>query len=153
MLQIRPATHADTDCLKEMYLSEVEGHTERATAFAEQLTTRFKTLLALHDGHLCGTVTWDTRGGYDDGVVELVGLGVNSAYQRRGIATRLVDKMITDASQFYSERGYTLRAIILFMERKNEGARKFYSRVGFSEVAKVPSLYPRDDAVIWTRHL
>ena len=153
MLEIRPATHADIDSLKELYVSEVEDHTERAAAFAEQLTTRFKTLLALHDGHLCGTVTWDTRGGLDDGVVELVSLGVNSAYQRRGIATKLVEKLIADASQFYSDRGYTLRTIILFMERKNERARKFYSGIRFSEVAKVPRLYPHDDAVIWTRHL
>ncbi len=153
MLEMRPATHADIGSLKEMYLSEIENHTERAAVFAEQLTTRFRTLLALHDGHLCGTLTWDARGGYDDGVVELVGLGVNSAYQRKGIARKLVEMMITDASQFYSDRGYTLRTIILFMERKNERARKFYSRTGFSEVAKIPRLYPHDDAVIWTRHL
>ncbi|RDE13295.1 MAG: hypothetical protein C4K48_08670 [Candidatus Thorarchaeota archaeon] len=153
MLEIRPTAHADIDSLKQMYVSEVEDHAERAEAFAEQLTTKFRTLLALHDGRLCGTLSWDTRGGYDDGVVELVGLGVSSAYQRRGIATKLVERMIVDASQFYSDSGYALRTIILFMERKNERARKFYSQTGFSEVAKIPRLYPHDDAVIWVRHL
>lgn len=153
MFQIRPATTADDEILKEMYLSEVENHNGRATAFAKDLTSKFKTMLALQDEHLCGTLTWDARGGYDDGVVEIVGIGVNSKYQRRGIATKLVEKMIREASQFYSEHGYMLRVVILFMEGRNEDARRFYSAIGFSEVARIPGLYPHDDGVIWTRHL
>jgi len=153
MIEIRPATDADGELLKTMYLSDVENNIDRASTFAEHLVSRFKTLLALQDNQLGGTLTWDTRGGYDDGVVELVGLGVNKGYQRQGIATKLVERMIKEASFFYSERGYSLRAIILFMESENEGARKFYSRIGFLEVARIPNLYPNDDAVIWTRYI
>ena len=151
MIEIRQATDVDREVLRTMYLSEVENHVERASSFAEQLINRFKTMLALQNNQLCGTLTWDTRGGYDDGVVELVGLGVNKNYQRKGIATKLVEKMIQEASLFYSEQGYTLRVIILFMERQNENARKFYSQTGFIEVARIPRLYPHDDGVIWTR--
>jgi ribosomal protein S18 acetylase RimI-like enzyme len=153
MIEIRPAKEEDKNLLKTMYLAEVEDHVGRATTFAEQLINHFKTLLALQENQLCGSLTWDTRGGYDDGVAELVGLGVNAKYQRQGIATKLVKKMIDEVTQFYSERGYILRVIILFMEGKNEDARKFYSRIGFSEVAKIPQLYPHDDGVIWTLSL
>ncbi|MFW9956759.1 MAG: GNAT family N-acetyltransferase [Candidatus Odinarchaeota archaeon] len=153
MIEIRPAREEDRNLLKTMYLSEVENHDDRAVAFAERLIGHFNTLLALHDNKLCGTLTWDTRGGYDDGVVELVALGVNNEFRRQRIATKLVERMIEDAALFYSERDYTLRVIILFMEGGNKNARKFYSQIGFLEVARIPNLYPHDDGVIWARYL
>ena len=95
---------------------------------------------------LCG-------GGLDDGVAEIIGLGVNEGFKRQGIATSLVDAAIEDMAQFFSGKGYSLRVIMLLMERTNETARNFYSVNKFKEVAVVPSLYPHDDASIWTRHL
>jgi len=152
MIAIRHAAEVDRDLLKSMYLSEVEDDVARAERFAEQLISRFNTLLALQNGELCGTLSWETRGGYDDGVAELVALGVNRKFQRQGIASELVERMIEEASVFYAERGYVLRVILLFMEYGNEGARRFYSQIGFSEIARMPNLYPHDDGAIWTRH-
>ena len=117
MFEIRQATESDKALLKDMYLQEVEDHTDRAETFAEDLIHHFKTMLALDNAELCGTLTWDTRGGYDDGVVEIIGLGVNQEFQRKGIASKLVNYFIEEASNFYSSRGYTLRVIILFMEQ------------------------------------
>ncbi len=136
-----------------MYLEEVEDHVERARKFAEDLINHFRTMIALQDDHLCGTLTWDTRGGYDDGVVEIVGLGVNEKFKRQGIAKKLVNYFIQETSKFYSEKGYSLRVILLFMESSNEVARKFYSNLGFDEAARISNLYPQDDGVIWTKHL
>jgi len=153
MLEIRTATDRDFNLLREMYLEEVENHVERAETFANDLIHHFKTMLALQDDKLAGTLTWDARGGYDDGVVELVSIGVNKSFQRKGIATQLVNELIDKASGFYKHRGYILRVIILFMERQNDVARKFYSSLAFNEEATIPGLYPHDDGVIWTRHL
>lgn len=153
MIEVRNATSEDLPLLESMYLSEIEDHKERARKFAEDLVLRFRTIIAFQDGLVCGTVTWEVRGGFDDGVVEMLGLGVSEGFQRRGIATKLVDAMIKEATQFYISQGYSLRAVILFMEKSNETARKFYSANKFKEVAVVPSLYPKDDASIWTRHL
>lgn len=153
MLEIRNATQEDLQLLKEMYLSEVEEHEERAQTFADQLINHFRTVLAIKEGNLCGTVTWDVRGGLDDGVVEMVSIGVNSAYQRQRVATSLVESMIGEAREFYSERGYNLRVIMLFMEKQNDVARKFYAALGFKEAATITALYPQDDGSIWTRHL
>jgi ribosomal protein S18 acetylase RimI-like enzyme len=153
MIDIRTATSADISLLENMYRKEIEDHVERSQKFAEDLVLRYKTLLAIKDEVVCGTVTWEVRGGLDDGVVEMIGLGVNEAFKRQGIATRLVDAMIQDAKQFYSSYGYSLRVVLLFMEHSNETARKFYSVNKFKEVASIPSLYPQGDASIWIRHL
>ena len=153
MTDIRAATSSDIPLLEKMYRNEIEDHAGRAQQFAEDLVLRYKTLLAIKDDSVCGTVTWESRGGLDDGVVELVGLGVNEGFRRKGIASRLVDAMIEEAAHFFSTKDYSLRVIILFMERTNETARKFYSANRFKEVTTIPSLYPQDDASIWTRHL
>ena len=153
MIEIRTATPSDLPLLENMYRKEIEDHLERARRFAEDLVLRYKTLLAIDDNAVCGTVTWEPRGGLDDGVVEMIGLGVTEGFKRQGIATRLVDAMIGEATQFFSTKDYSLRVILLFMERANETARKFYSTNKFKEVSTIPSLYPQDDASIWTRHL
>jgi ribosomal protein S18 acetylase RimI-like enzyme len=153
MTEFKSATSAEIPLLENMYRKEVEDHDERARKFAEDLCIRYKTIIALEDKEVRGTASWEPRGGHDDGVVEMIGLGVNEHSRRRGIATKLVDIMIDEASKFYSEQGYNLRVIILFMEKGNETARKFYSANRFKEVANIPSLYPSDDASIWIRHL
>jgi ribosomal protein S18 acetylase RimI-like enzyme len=153
MFEIREASESDRVLLEVMYLEEVEDHIDRAETFAKDLINHFKTMLAFEDGELCGTLTWDTRGGYDDGVVEIIGLGVKEKFQRRSVARRLVNHFTEVASKFYSDRGYSLRVILLFMEGGNEVARKFYSNLGFTEDARIPKLYPDDDGVIWTKHI
>ena len=153
MIDIRTATSDDISLLENMYRKEIEDHAERAQRFAEDLVLRYKTLVAIKDSAVCGTVTWEPRGGLDDGVVELIGLGVNEGFKRQGIASKLIDAMIREASQFFTSNAYSLRVVILFMEKTNETARKFYSAIRFKEVATIPSLYPHDDASIWTRHL
>ena len=153
MIEIRTATSSDLPLLEKMYRKEIEDHLERAQKFAEDLVLRYETLLAIDDNAVCGTVTWEPRGGLDDGVAEMIGLGVTEGFKRQGIASKLVDAMIEEATQFFSAKNYSLRVILLFMEKTNETARKFYSVNRFKEVATIPSLYPSDDASIWTRHL
>ncbi|TFG27011.1 GNAT family N-acetyltransferase [Candidatus Thorarchaeota archaeon] len=153
MLEIRATSDRDLDLIKNLYLREVEEHNEHAAEFAEDLICRFKTLLALQNNELVGLLSWDTRGGYEDGVIELVTIGVNESSKRQGIATKLVESLIDNASEFYTNKGHKLRVIILFMERQNDVAREFYTKLGFSEEAVLRQLYPHDDGVVWTRHL
>jgi ribosomal protein S18 acetylase RimI-like enzyme len=153
MLDIRITTSADIPILEKMYRKEIEDHTDRARRFAEDLVYRYNTLLAIQNNEVCGTITWEPRGGLDDGVVEIIGLGVNEGFKRKKIATKLVDLMIEEATRFFSVQGYSLRVVVLFMERTNEIARKFYLANKFKEIAIIPSLYPHDDASIWTRHV
>ncbi|MFX1482299.1 MAG: GNAT family N-acetyltransferase [Promethearchaeota archaeon] len=152
MLEIRKATPDDHSLLIQMYLSEIEKSDERARTFADILISRYETLLAFKNRILSGTVSWELRGGIDDGVVELTAIGVNAQFRRQNIARRLVESMIKEASMFFSGKGHRLRVVFLFMEKSNEVARKFYSSLKFEETAAIPELYPNDDGVIWIRH-
>jgi ribosomal protein S18 acetylase RimI-like enzyme len=152
MRTVREATDSDRELLVKLFISEVEDNIDLAEGFATDLL-RFRTILCLDEGNIIGTVSWDIRGGLDDGVVELVGLGVNPQYRRQGVAKELVQTLIHDVSKHYSSHDHNLRIIYLFMEKGNEEGRDFYKSIGFKEIADVPELYPHDDAAIWTLHL
>ena len=149
---IRYASEKDIELLMNMYLTEVENHHQRAEQFAKDLVYKSKTLLCITDEKIIGTVLWDRRGGLNDGVVELVGLGVNSSFRRQGIAKLLIISLIDEAKKFFSADGYKLRVIYLFMERENKIGRLFYKNVGFREVSTIPAFYPDDDATIWIKY-
>ncbi len=149
MIHIRCAREDDFNLLKSMYLTEVESHDERAEGFARDLLSLMKTILAFDDETLCGTVSWAIRGGMDDGVIEIIGLGVNEGYKRKGIATRLVNQAIVDAREKFESKMCKLRRVFLFMEDSNHIARQFYRKYGFSEVASIPEFYPEDSASIF----
>lgn len=149
---IRDSNDEDLELLEEMYINEFENHEERAQQFAKDLIRRFKTIICISDKQILGTISWDTRDGLNDGVVEVVGLGVNSNYRKQGIGRALVLSLIREAKKFFSKFGYKLRVIYLFMERNNETGRKFYNFMGFREVSVVPAFYPHDDAVFWIKY-
>ena len=149
---IRNATEKDMDILVKMYIDEVENHQQRAQQFAKDLIYRFKTNICVSDKIILGTITWDTRGGLDDGVIELVGLGTNSDFQRQGIARELVLSLINEARKDFSKAGYKLRVIYLFMERGNNVGTLFYNHMGFRNVSEIPSFYPNDDAVMLIKY-
>lgn len=153
MREFRNADEADRKRLIDLFLSEVEDNRPEAERFASDLLDHLKTILCIIDDKLVGTVSWDIRGGLDDGVIELIGLGVNHRYRRQGVATGLLNKLIETATAYYRQESENLRVIYLFMERSNDGARLFYRKSGFIEVAKIPELYPEDDAAVWTKHL
>lgn len=149
---IRCVSNKDMELLVKMYLRDVENHLQRAEQFANDLISRFKTIIYINEEKIIGTITWDTRGGLDDGVVELIGLGVNSSYRRQGIAKLLTFSLIDKAKKYFSNAGYKLRVIYLFMERGNNIARSFYKNMNFREVSELPAFYPHDDAAIWIKY-
>ncbi len=150
---IRSATEKDMDIVIRMCLDEIENHQQRAQQFAKDLVYRFKTIICVCDKKILGTITWDTRGGLDDGVIELVGLGTSSDFKRQGIARELVLSLINEAKKYFSKAGYKLRVIYLFMGKSNNIAELFYNHMGFRKVSEIPSFYPNDDAIIWVKHL
>ena len=150
--KIRNATEKDMELLVKMYIDEVENHQQRAQQFAKDLIYRFKTNICVSDKNILGTITWDTRGGLDDGVIELVGLGTNSDFQRQGVARELVLSIENEARKYFSKVEYKLRVIYLFMEKDNKVGELFYNYMGFRKVSEIPSFYPKDDAVMWIKY-
>ena len=149
---IRQAAPKDNSLLVDMFRAEIVDDVQMASQFAEDTLSSGITLLAIDDNTLCGTLSWTRRWGFEDGVVELTGLGVNQSYRQQGIASALLDQLILDARRLFEGEGEHLRVVIIFMERENEIARKFYAKHGFSEVGIIPALYPHDDGVLWSQH-
>lgn len=149
---IRFANEDDIMLLKEMYLNDVENHEQRAIEFANDLIFKLKTIICVADLKIIGSVSWDTRGGLNDGVIELIGLGITQNSRRQGIAKELVLTLISETKKLFKSKGYKLRVIYFFMERSNNTARRFYKNMGFREVSIIPAFYPNDDAVIWIKY-
>ena len=149
MYQFRSATKDDYELLVNSYLDHIERDDENAALFAKDLVERNRTIICLQEGIVSGSISWERRGGMEDGVAELTSLGVGKKYQRGGIARILVNKLIDEVTEFYENAGHKLRIIYLFMEKDNGVARAFYKHMKFKEVATIPRLYPHDDASIW----
>ncbi len=153
MPEFRSAQEGDHAILAKMYMDEIEQSGDRADRYARDLVRKMNTIPCYEDSRVCGTVSWTVRGGTEDGVVEIVSLGVNKGHRRRGLATALMDKAMRDAQDFLGQAGSRLRTIFLFMESCNEIARAFYETLHFKEVVTIPSFYPHDGASIFVRVL
>ena len=149
---IRFANENDINLLKELYIDDVENHEQRAIKFAKDLIFKLNTIICVDNLKVIGTISWDTRGGLNDGVIELIGLGVTQNYRRQGIARELVLTLISEVKKFFKLEGYKLRVIYFFMERQNNEGRTFYTNMGFREVSIIPAFYPNDDAIMWIKY-
>ena len=76
MFEIREAIETDRASLVQMYLHNVEKDEKRAGAFADALLNRMNTIICVQESHVIGSLSWDIRGGVEDGVIELVSMGV-----------------------------------------------------------------------------
>ncbi len=148
MHSFKIATEEDRDILVEMYYHEIEENQVQAQQFADDLIQRYNTILNISDSEICGTLSWEIRGGLDDGVIELVAMGVTEKYRRKGVGSGLVIQMLEMARLVFSESGSMLRIVYLFMENQNETARQFYESLGFDEEIRLSAFYPHDDAAI-----
>jgi len=151
VFEIRDAIETDRASLVQMYLQDVEKDEKRARAFADDLLNRMNTIVCVQEGRVIGSLSWDIRGGVEDGVIELVSMGVTEEHRRRGIGRALVETMKESATECLAAEGQRFRFIYLFMEKGNQTARRFYRSMGFREVCTIPSMYPDDDACVWTQ--
>ncbi|MFW9950411.1 MAG: GNAT family N-acetyltransferase [Candidatus Thorarchaeota archaeon] len=149
---IKYVNEEDEPLLKNMYLKDIEEDPKKASRFAQDLIYKFKTLACLSEERIIGTISWEPKGGLEDGVIELIALGTTPSYQRRGVGSELINTLINEAKAFFAQLSYKLRVIYLFMEKNNEIGRKFYKRKGFREIFTIPSFLPHDDAVFWIKY-
>ncbi|MGY5875283.1 MAG: GNAT family N-acetyltransferase [Candidatus Thorarchaeota archaeon] len=149
MQSFERANKSHKSLLVDMYLEDIADNGELAVQFADVLINSLRTILSFYDGELSGTLSWEIRGGPDDGVIELAAMGVRDAYKRKGVGSSLVKEMLSQAAEEFNEKGYEIRRVFLFMEHSNEPAREFYKSLGFVESATLQEFYPSEDASIW----
>lgn len=89
-------------------------------------------------GYVIGTIRWGNTG-------HILAIAVDPPYRRRGIGTALMAAILDKLKR----RGAKL--IRLEVRKSNEGARCFYSKLGFKEREEVPFYYEDGEtAVIMT---
>jgi ribosomal-protein-alanine N-acetyltransferase len=99
-------------------------------------------ILALSGGF--GYLAWqgDTPAGFIlardlCGEVEILSLGVLSAWRRQGIGRALIDAVIAEAERRRAG------SLVLEVATENEAARRLYTAVGFVQVGRRPRYYRR----------
>jgi [ribosomal protein S18]-alanine N-acetyltransferase len=95
------------------------------------------------EGVVCGFVVFRTMA--DE--AEILNLAVDSTSRRRGIGSRLME----DALAACKTAG--VKRIFLEVRDSNDAARKFYLRMGFTEVGRRRKYYsePMEDALVLAR--
>jgi ribosomal-protein-alanine N-acetyltransferase len=76
---------------------------------------------------------------YPDG--HIVSIAVQMAYRRRGIGSKLVAEVLKR----------TKGTAIVEVRTSNDGAKKFYTHLGFSIRAVIPQYYDDEDALVMVR--
>ncbi len=153
MIQFRNATEEDFQLLANVYREDISPSIEHAEQFANDLLNKMKTILAFSGEHLLGSLSWDVRGGVEDGVTEITGRGIRPVLRRKGIATKLITSSMHEMTSFFQERSSRLRVIYLFMESNNIPARNLYKSMDFEEVIEINNFYPENNATIWIKRM
>lgn len=85
------------------------------------------------------------------GIIQILELGVNPAYRRRGHAGRLVKEVFAQARAHHRNSGARLRRAWLVVEQKEQViARAFLSKHGFHHVATMKDMLADGDLLIYT---
>jgi ribosomal-protein-alanine N-acetyltransferase len=138
---VRPAGLGDLDAILELEALCFQDPWSDEALLAELRPHRRRRPLVVEvDGRVRGVaLVWHVA---DE--LHLVSLGIHPEYRRRGLATRLLHELCR-----YGRR-HAVRLITLEVREHNEGARRFYLRHGFMEVARRRGYYPdtSEDALV-----
>lgn len=130
---VRPMAEAD---LGEVQAIQAANHEAAAWDPADYLG--HQTRVAASGGRIRGFLVWREVA---PGEVEILNLAVDPAWKRKGVASRLLDALPSDATVYLEVRG------------SNSAARAFYERNGFREAGRRPGYYrnPDEDGLILVR--
>ena len=139
--KLRAATAADVDRL--VNLERACGVDERtAEAYSHELSLAWSAVLVLElpqVGVVASAVRWTIE---DE--VELHWIAVHPEHRRRGLASQLIDEVLTHARHRGAYR------VLLEVRRSNTGAQALYRAHGFQPIGVRRGYYQRDgeDAVV-----
>ncbi len=143
MIVFRKAT---ADDIEAVYAIELDGHARwNRRQFAEELGLTFSRFYVMEDGgDIIGfAVAWIVS---DE--IQLNDIGIRKDRRRRGLATRLLDRIIFDARETHRPL-----KIVLEVSERNDTARLFYGKKGFIETGRRAGYYDNIDAILMERVL
>ena len=140
---IRRAAEADIDAI---YTIEREGHARwNRRQFSDELGLNFSRMYVIEDdGAILGfAVAWIVA---DE--IQLNDIGIRKDRRRHGLATLLLDRIISDARETHGPA-----RVFLEVSEENAAARAFYRNNGFVETGRRSNYYDNVDAIMMERVL
>jgi [ribosomal protein S18]-alanine N-acetyltransferase len=141
---IRKATEADIDKICQIEAAGT-GLWNRQQ-FTAELSLEFGNFLVLEaDREVIGfAVSW-----YVADEIQLNNIGIIPEYRRRGMGTRLLDRLVADSYVRMPRPG----KIVLEVSISNNAAMQFYKKNGFVETGRRKNYYHQSDAVLMIKEI
>ena len=136
-MHIRPATTADIPALATLD-QQTNPHPWTAKQFQAAHQPPIRTLLiAEHDQQIIGYIAWQ----HIQDEIELHLIATAPSHRQQGIASQLMQALITTAQQHHAR-------IILEVRASNHIAQALYRKHQFAPIATRKNYYSNEDAVI-----
>lgn len=146
-VRIRPLMHGDKDRIHEIETALIEYVTPLSFFSRWYKVSRSDFLVAEIDGYVVGYVVAirDVNYGREG---HLLNIGVDPRYARQGVGTALMRHCIDVL------KGRGARHLFLEVRVSNTIAQRFYSKLGFKEVARYQEYYPNgEDGVCMVKRI
>ena len=129
----RNADKSDLKALCKIFEKPYGGF-ETARRFVELYLDHYFWKLVESEGKILGGLIWFPRESPKLGWAEILDLGIDEKYRRRGLGFRLVQEAINDIKSYFQSQGHRARCIIVFTSEKNIPARRLYEKAGFKKI-------------------
>ena len=114
---------------------------EAINAFLSELDKDFHYIVAIEQDKIIGLVTWLMHGLPKHGLFELDRICILSESRGKGVGSKLVNKLVDDAKDWYKKKGGCIRKLYLLTHEDNLNAHLFYEKIGFKHESTLESHY------------
>ncbi len=115
---------------------------------------RMQFFVAVQDGQIQGFIHWTQKSGFRaDVVLELEQIGVHPDKQGRGLGTLLIKKSLPMVKEQISDRGASLKHIIVTTRADNKAQRLYRKTLKVEIEATITDLYSADEVFMVARHV
>ena len=114
---------------------------EAINAFLSELDKDFHYIVAIEQDKIIGLVTWLMHGLPKHGLFELDRICILSESRSKGVGSKLVNKLVDDAKDWYKKKGGSIRKLYLLTHEDNLNAHLFYEKIGFKHESTLESHY------------
>jgi len=153
-MNIRKANPKDAKGIANVLVQSynIKNLKEGINVFKNETKKSHHYIVAEENKKIIGVVTWLMHGLPKHQLCELDRIAVLPEYRGKGIAHKLFDALIKDASSFYKKNKSKLRKLYLLTHADNIRAHKFYEKLGFKhETTLKEHYYKGKDEYVYSR--